>query len=260
MTRTLRWLVVALAVAACDAEPIAPPPDGRFVVQAYLYAGEPVHDVRVTGTLPVGATESVAPPINNAVVTLIRNGSRFPLVPTPGALGYYHHAGTHLTVAAGDVFDLEVTVDAVTATGRTVVPPPPVDVSLSPEMVGVDRFWPAEPIVVRWPNPGRAWYFVTHQNVEDDPEPILEGTIIIRPGLIVSEPTTADSVVLPVFTIRHFGRYRVRVHRVNDEYVQLYMSLRQDTRDLNEPATNIRNGYGIFTAFNRSSAEFTVSK
>lgn len=260
MTRTVRWVAIALAVAACHADPLAPEPDGRFVVQAYLYAGEPVRDIRVTATLPVGATDSVAPPINDAGVALIRDGIRYALIPTPGDSGYYHYPGTDLTVAAEDVFDLEVTVGEATATGRTTVPPPPSDVSLSPSELRVDGFWATEPVVVRWPNAERAWYFVSHQNIEEDPEPIFDGTIFIRPGVIVSEPTVADSTVLSVYTIRDYGRYRVSVHRVNDEYVQLYMSLRQDTRDLNEPATNIQDGYGIFTAFNRRNASFTVSK
>lgn len=260
MTRTVRWLAIALAVAACDADPVAPPLDGRFVVQAYLYAGEPVTDIRVTATLPLGATDSVAPPIHDAVVTLSRGQDRFPLVPTPGDSGYYHYPGDDLAVRVGDVFDLEVTVGDVTATARTTVPPPPTGVSLSPAELRVDGFWATEPVVVRWQNPDGAWYFITHRNVEPDPEPIFEGTIIIRPGLIVSEPTVADSAVISVFTIRHYGRYDVRVHRVNEEYVQLYMSRSQDTRDLNEPATNIQNGIGIFTAFSRRDAAFTVAR
>lgn len=266
MTRTVLWfagaLAAALMIAACEGDPFTPPDDGRFVVQAYLYADEPVTDVRVTATLALGAADSVAPPINDAGVVLARGGERFVLVPTPGNNGYYHYPGEDIAVREGDVFDLEVTVGGVTATGRTTVPSPPAEVSLSPTELRVEGhgFWATEPVVVRWPNPDRAWYFITHRNVEPDPEPIFDGTVVIRPGLVVSEPTIADSAVVSIYTMRHYGTYDVRVHRVNEEYVQLYMSQKQDTRDLNEPATNIHNGLGIFTAFNRKAATFTLTR
>jgi hypothetical protein len=260
MTRGISWVALVLAVAACDADPYSPEHDPRFVVQAYLYAGEPVDSVRITGTLPLGATGSTAPPINDADVVLIRRGNSYALVPMPGGDGYYHYPGTDLSVTAGDVFQLVVTARGVTATAQTVVPAPPGGLELAPTSLRVDGYWAVEPVVVRWPNPERAWYFITHRNVEADPEPIFDGTIVLRPGLIVSEPTAADSAVISVFSMRHYGRYDVTLYRVNEEYVQLYMSLEQDTRDLNEPVTNIANGFGIFTAFNGRDGSFTLSR
>jgi hypothetical protein len=259
MRRLIAWIAVLLAITGCEADPLSPVPDARFVVQAFLYAGEPVTDVRITAVLPLGAADSVAPPINHAQVTLRKEGIRYVLLPTPGNAGFYHYAGEDLTVAVGDTFDLEVAVDGVTASGRTTVPPPPDSVRVSSTELRVDGFFAAESVVVRWENPERNWYFITHRNVEDDPEPIFEGTIFIRPGLILSEPTAADSAEISRLSLRHFGRYEVRVHRVNAEYERLYMSRRQDTRDLNEPASNIANGLGIFTAFSSRSAFFLVS-
>jgi hypothetical protein len=258
MTRTIGCVAIALATAGCEPAPFSLPADERLVVQAYLYAGEPVQDIRITSTLPLGSTASVAPPVNDAEVTLRRAGQRYVLVPAPGDSGYYHYPGSDLVVAPGDVFDLEVTARGATVTARTTVPPRPDAVSVSPSELRVDGVWATEAPVVRWPNPGRDWYFITHRNAEADPEPIFEGTIIIRQGLVVSEPVAADSAVISVFTLRHFGRYDVKVFRVNEEYVRLYMSLRQDTRDLNEPATNIENGIGIFTAFSSGEASFTL--
>jgi len=93
MTRYLGCLAVALAIAACGTDPFSPATDKRFVVQAYLYAGEPVTDIRITSTLPLGSTDSVAPPINDAAVTLVKEGERYPLAPTPGESGAYHDPG-----------------------------------------------------------------------------------------------------------------------------------------------------------------------
>lgn len=253
-------LAAASALAACEGDPLALPPDEQFVVQAYLYAGRPVTDVRITSTLPLGSTDSVAPPINDAEVALFKNGTRYDLALTPGDSGYYHYPGDDLTVGVGDIFDLEATAGGVTATARTTVPPPAESVSLSLTELQVEGLWADEPIVVRWPNPERDPYFITHQNVEADPEPVFDFDVILRPELLVQEPTDADSAVIAVHTIRHYGRYEVNVYRVNAEYEQLYTSAEQDTRDLNEPATNIENGIGIFTAFTSRDAFFTLAQ
>lgn len=260
MGRCMSCLVLVLLFARCSSDPFSPGSDPRLVVQAYLYAGEPVTSVRITSTLPLGATDSIAPPINDAEVVLTRGGERFALVATPGGSGYYHYPGGDLSIAGGDVFDLEVTARGVTATARTVVPSQPSAVALSATELRVDGYWATEPVVVRWPNPERGWYFITHRNADADPEPIFDGTVVLRPGLIVSEPTAADSAVISVYSLRHYGRYEVTLYHVNEEYVQLYMSLEQDTRDLNEPVTNIGNGIGIFTAFNGISGSFTISR
>ena len=39
-----------------------------------------------------------------------------------------------------------------------------------------------------------------------------------------------------------------------------YENLEQDSRDLNEPPTNIVNGLGIFSAFNSMNVFFEVQK
>ena len=59
-------------------------------------------------------------------------------------------------------------------------------------------------------------------------------------------------------TLEFLGLHRVKVYRVNEEYTQLYQNRTQDSRDLNEPPSNIRNGLGVFSAFSSDSAFFTV--
>jgi len=50
------------------------------------------------------------------------------------------------------------------------------------------------------------------------------------------------------------------LYRVNQEYVDLYKSRDQDSRNLNEPLTNIENGLGIFSAFANDSVYFYAIK
>ena len=54
----------------------------------------------------------------------------------------------------------------------------------------------------------------------------------------------------------HQGLESPRVYRINQEYADLYGSRQQDSRDLNEPLTNNRNGLGVFSAFNSQAVYF----
>lgn len=54
--------------------------------------------------------------------------------------------------------------------------------------------------------------------------------------------------------------HEAEVYRVNGEYAQVYENRTQDSRDLNEPPSNIRNGLGVFSAFNSLSVSFEVAR
>ena len=76
----------------------------------------------------------------------------------------------------------------------------------------------------------------------------------------ISRPTRESSYQINFGEIAYWGKYVVKVYRVNQEYADLYENLEQDSRDLNEPPTNIKNGLGIFSAFHSQNVYFNVEK
>jgi hypothetical protein len=251
----------------CDATPTLPN-QTSLVVRAYLYAGEPVTDVQITSTMDLATSDTVPPPVNDAAVTLIKGGTRYVLTATAGDTGYYHYAGSDLTVAQGDTFNIEVIDAGDTATGTTVVPAPPDAITLSDTLLVVPTFQPGQggggpgrfnpdslSIRVTWPAVASALYFVTVTSVDSAPQEIGGGG---RRRRFISQPTPADSFVVGAFSLSYYGHHVVRVYRVNQEYAQLYASRQQDSRDLNEPVTNIHNGLGVFSGFNSRTGRFVA--
>lgn len=59
-------------------------------------------------------------------------------------------------------------------------------------------------------------------------------------------------------TLTHYGAHELTLYSVNEEYADLYEGRRQDTRDLNEPPTNIDGGLGVFSAFAGRKALFVA--
>ncbi|HZS58250.1 MAG TPA: DUF4249 family protein [Gemmatimonadaceae bacterium] len=259
MTRTA---LVALLAAGCAAPPTLPYQQ-RLVIRGYLYAYQPVSDVEITSTVPLTSSDTVGTPISDATVTLTTRGVTYTLTPTAAAAGYYHYAGTDLTVAIGDTFDLAVTVGSEAATARTIVPASPTGLTISSTQFVIDttRSMPSASIVIRWSNGAKNDYFTVVNSAAQDPRSIPglpSGGGTTTSSAFTSAPTQGDSAVIGISEVHYLGLQRVRLYRVPPEYAALYASREQDSRDLNEPATNVHGGLGIFSAFTSDSVFFTV--
>ena len=93
-------------------------------------------------------------------------------------------------------------------------------------------------------------------NVEIDPQQIDTGIPFFQNRRFISQPISRDNYIISFMNVTHLGRHYVKVYRVNQEYADLYGTSSQSSRDLNEPLTNIKNGLGIFSAFNSDSVFF----
>lgn len=262
---------IAALFAGCTKDyPLVPDSD-LVVVQAYLYANEPVRDIRLTSTLPLDADTTKAPPINDASITLIKDGQRYNLIPSPGDSGYYHYPGEDLRVAENDRFELEIDYRDRLISAQTVVPQAPAGLSLSGTKVTVPDFsggfgFPDRSLMdslaveVFWENRDQSLFFIVLDNVDENPveiDPGFGGGFRL-PIRFISQPLNRESFRLNFRMFTHLGRHRLKLYRINQEYVDLYESRQQDSRDLNEPLTNIKNGLGVFSAFNSDSVFFEV--
>ena len=271
MRNWLAVIVCLLGFMACEGDLafVAPDPD-TFVIQAFIFADEPVEWVTVSGVLPIDADSTeVAPVISNAEITILRGTERFNLQSTSGNPGRYHYPGDNLDIQIGDVFRLEATVNGRTATAETVVPVAPVGLSLSADSLIAPTFPPQRGqgpgsllnrrITVNWTNTGDQLHFVVIDNIEEAPQILPTTAIFSRfASRLIQQPTAADSSVVVVPLLTHYGQHRLKLYRVNEEYVDLYRGLQQDSRDLNEPPSNVHGALGIFSAFSADSSFFEV--
>ena len=269
-------IVGALAAQACtDSDPVGLDGD-ILVVRAFLFAGEPVIDIRITTTVPLVSEDTLGMPVSDATVWLEREDVRFDLIATPGAAGAYHYPGADLVVESGDVFELGVSRGSESLSATTVVPAPPEGFTVSSDVLDVVDLTAGlggfggrgggrgrgglafGGLIVRWINPERDLFFVVVDNLETDPEQIPAPEFISQARRFVSVPTSADSTTVSQISLTHLGEHRIRLYRVNQEYADLYQGRVQDSRDLNEPPSNIRGGLGVFSAFASQEERFTA--
>jgi len=257
-----------LLVLSCESESPIEPDYEQVVIQAYIYASESIGDIKISKTIPMGSEADKQPVINDASVRLIKNNRSYVLTPSSGDSGYYHYEGADLAVAEGDNFTIQVDYFDRQATGSTIVPSPPDSVTQSNDTIYIPvRFNPLQfifdttkhQIRISWETETDAMYFIKIENVEEDPDSVAtrippKGL----PGRMVSLPMNQNFYIILFEDITHYGRHKVTVYRINQEYVDLYISRHQNSRELNEPLTNIYNGLGVFSAFNSEVIYFTA--
>jgi len=256
-------LAISAALPGCDsASPLLPEAE-LIVVRAYLYAGEPVTDVQLTTTFALTTGDTAGQPINDAKVALEKAGKIYPLTASAGDSGYYHYAGNDLTVQIGDRFKISVERSGQTATGETIIPVPPQNLALSKNELVINTSTPFDTssITISWQGED-TFYFVVVENLEASPTPINQ---IPFPGgprgqfrSFRSRPFRDLSYTVRRFDLAYFGNHRARIYKVNQEYANLYAFGLQDSRNLNEPETNIKNGLGVFAGFSSAAVNFRV--
>jgi len=273
---TILLTFITLLFCSCDEENLNNLADNQFVVEAFIYAGEPIDDIRIKTTFPLSTEEDTSSPINDATVTIIKDGQRFPLV-SSGSEGLYHYPKDDVTVGTDDVFQLEVTHNGVTAFAETTVPTPTRGLILSQDSIKVPQlpfsagrdsivavigeFMRNSVIRADWDNPEEDFYFMVVESVSDTIDPIFPAQVLnaLERFRFVSEPTEDDAIVFLSGALVSFDRYSVKVYHINQEYTALYENRNQDSRDLNEPPSNVQNALGVFSAFNSQEAFFEVA-
>ena len=267
-----------MLATGCDSTSVSSDPGDEIVVEAFLFAGEPVDDIRLTEVLGLQAEDLTQVPVTDATVSLFKEGRRFELTHTDSD-GVYAYVGSGLTIEEGDVIQLEVLNGDQVITSETTVPGPPDDLTLSDVVLGIPQIGAGggggpggsggrpdpsrfeSSLTLTWTNPeADHHYVVVEAAIEGEPNYILPEFIRERfEGFqFITQPTTENFYDIRILDLEIYGRHRAILYRVNEEYADLYENREQDSRDLNEPPSNIEGGLGVFTAFNSVAAEFLV--
>lgn len=268
---------ITFLTLSCEDDLLPVPEADLIVVRGYLYAGQPVTDVIIASTLALDDESETAIPIDSAVVVLKRGTEKFVLSPvhsydtteTDTTFSItYTYPDSDLVVAEGDTFILDINYGEQHLTSEAIVPAKPDSFSSNIDTMYVPSFdrnrdyirWIfADSNIIRlnWDNPEDHFHYLLMDNVEEDPEP-LEKTLPPRWRRFISEPFIDTSYAMLASTITHFGRHDIVLFHVQTDYVLLYQSSGQNSRDLNEPYNNINGGLGMFTAFNSDTVSIVL--
>jgi len=239
-------------------------PDKLLVVEAYMYVGLPVTDVRIT-RLDINGREGE--PVTDATVAIENNGILFPLRHFAEEPGRYYDAIGDIEVVPGNEYELLIAVDDQQVTATTQVPLPPRELMLNTDLLlvadvesdSVDDSIELEPLQVSWFNPEEDYFFPTLINEINDPIPYLQN----RPpdNSFINSPIDADNFVIFPDEVMHYGKHSLILYSMEDEFLEIFFTQNSQPSDFVETDVgNIENGRGIFTGFSSDTVYFFVSE
>ena len=273
MNKSILYLIsIFLISQACTDETAESPFVNTVVVAAYIYAGQPAKNFKVTRLIPFNADSTDEFYINDAEIDIIHNEKPYRLILSPGDSGYYHYPGEDLRILASETYELRMNYFGEEINAFTTVPEKPDGLEITTQELFVEPIYEffdlrnrnIGDVDILWSNDHAEYYYVLIDNVETNPtnidvNGILENFKGGRNFSFITQPTQLDIYRMRGFNLQQYGTHRATLFKVNQEYADLYESNEQDSRDLNEPLNNINNGLGIFTSFNSDSLFFEVS-
>lgn len=261
-----------IVLFSCDVET---PIEDNFVVEAFLFQGEKVDDIKIKKTQLWNSLDSIDSYISDAEIKLFGAGEEYILSYNSSDENYF--SNENIDIVSGDKYGLEVKVGDRIATSETVVPTKPLGLSISESKIVVPPLVlsPALPNTLRtlfdeartnvtWDNSSGEYHYLTIKYVGVTDDPIFDDEIPGQVGdffsnfSIQSEPTTEGSYNVICMSLQNYGRYMVTLYKINQDYVSLFESEVQDGTELNEPPSNIINAFGIFTAFASDTTFFEI--
>jgi len=261
----LFFLLNLLMLTSCSKDLLTPlKADEIAVVESYLYAGDSIISVTVSKVLPfsddtLDAIEYISG------LSLEINGQ--PMTETETGL-YQLNLGAG-RVKPGDTYKLEFCYYSDSVTSSTTIPEKPVNLSISDSYVYTDRITssstgfggPMEDIDLTWDNEDAAYFYVNVEYLEDSLDYINENMADLDLPVFQSmSPIQSSGTRLGMQNFRFFGHYRIVLFRVNSDYANLYQHITANSNNITNPATAIKNGYGVFTGMSTDTVYFEVKE
>lgn len=245
----------------------------KVVLEAYLHVDSQVDNITLSSMISFGSDTSGGEMITDAKIFLESRGATWIMIHKETDPGTYYLEESPL-FTPGDTFNLIAELEEEILKATTVIPVDPPAVRMSSGSINIPRVESMmdfrsiempDPVELTWENPEAEYFFLNIQNIEPYPDPIMpdppENSSFAKGGFafqMITGPTNDNYYAIDTRQLTHFGTHRIIMTSVNHEYVNLYNSLYQDSRELNEPYSNVENGLGIFAAFNSDTLYLEV--
>ena len=233
-----------------------------------MHAGKTIDSLKITQSHSLAiADNGIA--LDDLIVNISDSSNQYTL----NSIGNGIYQNTELIVENDKNYRLEIERDGVVISAETYIPnnkeaETTVTVVALPKIelngtIGIPT-GSFDAIDITWDNSEGDYYYVSIRNIEIDPEIINENDATNGGQLrssIISEPQISSFyAIFPRREFSYYGTHQIIVYRVSPEYAALYESSGNSTLSLEEPPTNIENGFGIFTGASSDTLHLEVVK
>jgi hypothetical protein len=253
-------------LTSCSKELITPiTPDNVAIVESYLYAGDSAITIKVTKLLPfsedtIDATENISG------LHLQVNGAAL----TETASGVYTLQLGEKRIQPGELYILKFPYSSDTVSSTTIIPAKPLNFSISSNSIYTQRITssgggmpsgPPADLTLSWTNDDESYYYVLIQYLESTRDYINYHSKSLDLSDTTSiSPMNTSETRLGTRNLNFFGRYRIILFKVNDDFADLFQQSSVNSNNIVNPPTTITNGFGVFTGMTGDTVYLEVKE
>ena len=233
------------------------------VVQAYLVPNQPL-SVYLKKEILIGSTDTATQTIdnlNNVTITCLQTGIAYTL----NFIGNGIYVDSAYKGVAGDNYNLAFTYNGKVVSASTLVPTKPTNVSISDTTLSIpsNTFYISSitPLTLNWSNPNNDYFLVLVQltNSADTLSPIDTSSHFHRHSFFRNQPTQSNTSQLSPRDFSYYGEYYAILYKVNADYAELYNGSGNNSQNLTQPITDIKNGLGMFSGINADTIRISIT-
>lgn len=257
-----------LLFLACEKQSTEVIESKTTVVKGYLHAGKTIDSLKITQSLSYAIGDNIIA-LDDLVVNISNSSNQYTL----SSIGNGMYQNTELIIENNKNYRLEIERDGAVISAETYIPnKKEAQISLTevelPKIelnatIGIPT-GSFNAVEITWDNNEGDYYYISIRNIEINPEYVNENDAANGRQSrfsIISEPQISNFyAIFPRREFSHYGTHQIIVYRVNPEYAALYDSSGNSTLSLEEPPTNIENGFGIFTGASSDTLYLEVVK
>jgi len=234
---------ILIALFACTEQEF---PDASLTVEAYLFEGKPVDQVKLSLVKPINTTE-VQQTVSNALVYIIWNGGYYRLNESIHNPGTYTSLNDSLEIISNNTYKLYIIYNNEEYTAETTVPNPPKNLIASKDTLNFIN--DADLIKMQWDNQDSTWFLGTIS-------PEKNRTTEFPFNNFFSLPTKKNSLEINTNNVQENGTQQFILYGITEDYEKLFRISTSSIGSSN--AGNLSQGFGIFTAFSSDTLNFVV--
>lgn len=256
--KILTFILILIVIVSCEENDESSLFEDVPVIEAYLQANN-IFEMTVERQIPFAdEVDYSSDDIDNLDITITCDDGEFTLTP----VGDGKYVDSSLIISTGTQYVLSFTFNDQEVSAITQIPSVPDSTEQSVTTINIEQMDDEtmfqggidmpDPVEIEWYNDDESYYLVVVENIEDDPESIVElDDDDDRPEMqFRNEPTQGSGVSIQARSFSYYGTHRIVLYHLNADYATLYDDEETTSQNLTTPITSIENGVGIFTGAN----------
>ena len=235
--------LILIVLFACTEQEF---PDASLTVEAYLFEGKPVDQVKLSLVKPLNTNETQQP-VSNALVYIIWNGTYYRLNESISNPGTFASQDENLKIISDNTYQLYIRYNNEEYHAQTTVPFQPVNLTANKDTL--DFSIDTDLIKMQWDNHESTWFLGV---ISPEKNKITEFPF----NNFFSLPTKKNILEININTVQENGAQQFILYSITEDYEKLFRISSSSIGSSN--AGNISKGFGIFSAFSSDTLNFVV--